>query len=108
MKTSTVVMFFIGLVAYMSFGFTASLLAQQSQEVRLDAVRERIQDLTGDVRIAQQVIARNSRDIDALSQTVNDLARSINQFTGIGIGLGALGGVIVILQSLSIMKKGKV
>lgn len=98
--TALKMIFGFGFLFYMVAGHIAS-----AQISPLDRTIEITLNNSSDIRVLKEQVFRNSKDIETMSATINELAASINRFTGIGIAIGALGGVIVVLQALTLVKK---
>ena len=89
------ILFFVLIV----FWFVSSSLAFQLPQEAIDAVQNSA------IASLSNELSRVNVDIRTLTIVVNDLSAAINRFTGIGIAVGAIGGVIVILQALQIRKR---
>ena len=81
------------------FWFVSSSLAFQLPQEAIDAVQNSA------IASLSNELSRVNADIRTLTTTVSDLSAAINRFTGIGIAIGAIGGVIVILQGLQIRRR---
>ena len=84
--------FFIILFTYSSLAFQLTQEAVDiTQNLAIVNTNENLNRVTADVR--------------ALTITVGELSAAVNRFIGIGIAVGAIGGLIVILQSLQVVQK---
>lgn len=78
----------------------------------LAATQETLGDLRERVGAGEAQVDALRKDLDrvqasqaAMAASVNELARSINTMSGIGQGIGAIGAVMVVLQSLNLIQK---
>jgi cell division protein FtsB len=74
---------------------------------RMATVREDVAATKADVHALQVQTSQNTAAIQSLTATTNALADSLNRFSGVGMAIGGLGGVLTILQGLSLLQRRK-
>lgn len=74
-------------------------------QFQLNAVRDTARDNAADLRLLRAQVERNTADLLTLTSNVTDSVAAMNKLSGIGIAIGALGGIIFIFQSVHIVKQ---
>ena len=100
-----VLVFFIATIVFWSGIFSASAQSIQQLNEKIVDVRMAASQNTSEILSIRAEVARNSSDIRAIVATQNDLSAAINKLSGIGIAIGALGSIIFIFQSVTLVQK---
>lgn len=100
-------LFLIGYLSFMTLGASLPQYTFEGVRSRFDQQQSSIATNTSDIRMLRADVERNSADIRSLTLAMNEATASINRFSGIGIAIGIVGSVIVILQSLTLVKKNR-
>jgi len=74
-------------------------------QIQLNGVRDMARDNAADIKLLSAQVGRNSEDISRLTGSVTELVAASNKLYGIGLVIGALGGIIFIFQSVTLVKQ---
>lgn len=101
------ILFMASYLLYMSYGRAVGAQSLEQLSERIYTVREMSMLNSGDIGVLKEQTRRNTEDIRALTVTVTDVTAALNRFTGVGVFIGGIGGLIVLLQLLGFRKKAE-
>ena len=107
-KVSVAGGFFSVLMMFWCIGVLNVVAAAQSVDglqIQLNSVRDMTRDNAADLKLLSSEVSRNSQDIARLTGSVTELVAASNKLYGVGLVIGALGGIIFIFQSVTLVKQ---
>ncbi len=84
---------------------TAQAQSVDGLQIQLNGVRDMARDNAADLKLLSSEVNRNSVDIARLTSSVTELVAASNKLYGVGLVIGALGGIIFIFQSVTLVKQ---